>query len=86
MYVNNINSKRKLSFSSLLIFYYIVSRQNNFTAPRMVLSASGVDHTDLLAIAEPLFSDLPKVTSTVIPKFQYIGGDWRQSNDSPVSC
>ena len=60
--------------------------QNNFTAPRMVLSASGVNHIDLVAIAEPLFSDLPKITATPAPNFEYIGGDWRQSNDSPVSC
>lgn len=63
----------------------VLSWQNNFTAPRMVLSASGVDHTNLLSIAEPLFLDLPNVTSPITPKFEYVGGDWRQSSDSPVS-
>lgn len=55
----------------------------NFTAPRMVLSASGVDHHDFLAIAEPLFSDLPKVPSPSLPKFEYVGGDWRKPEESP---
>ena len=72
-----------LVFNFMIVLCFL---QNNFTAPRMVLSASGVNHIDLLAIAEPLFSDLPKITATRAPNFEYIGGDWRQSNDSPVSC
>ncbi|GFZ03449.1 mitochondrial processing peptidase alpha subunit [Actinidia rufa] len=30
----------------------------NFTAPRMVLAASGIEHEELLKIAKPLLSDL----------------------------
>ncbi|CAG7896593.1 unnamed protein product, partial [Brassica rapa] len=50
----------------------------NFTAARMVLAASGVEHEDLLKIAEPLTSDLPNVPRQAEPKSQYTGGDFRQ--------
>ncbi|XP_010535187.1 PREDICTED: probable mitochondrial-processing peptidase subunit alpha-2, chloroplastic/mitochondrial isoform X2 [Tarenaya hassleriana] len=50
----------------------------NFTAARMVLAASGVDHEELLRVAEPLLSDLPKVARPQEPKSQYVGGDYRQ--------
>ncbi|XP_010545654.1 PREDICTED: probable mitochondrial-processing peptidase subunit alpha-1, mitochondrial [Tarenaya hassleriana] len=50
----------------------------NFTAGRMVLAASGVDHEELLRVAEPLLSDIPKVARTEEPKSQYVGGDFRQ--------
>ncbi|KMT03240.1 hypothetical protein BVRB_8g197860 [Beta vulgaris subsp. vulgaris] len=49
----------------------------NYTAPRMVLAASGVEHEDLLSIAEPLLSDLPHVPRPEEPKSVYIGGDYR---------
>ncbi|XP_057501065.1 mitochondrial-processing peptidase subunit alpha-like [Actinidia eriantha] len=56
----------------LLALEYRVSRLNstileefvaarNFTAPRMVLAASSVEHEELLKIAEPLLSDLPGI-------------------------
>ncbi|XP_077215093.1 mitochondrial-processing peptidase subunit alpha-like [Tasmannia lanceolata] len=54
----------------------------NYTAPRMVLAASGVDHEELVSFAEPLLSDLPKVTPPVVPKSVYIGGDYRCQADS----
>ncbi|GBG84704.1 hypothetical protein CBR_g39080 [Chara braunii] len=57
----------------------------NYTAPRMVLAASGVDHSDLLAVAEPLFSDLPKVALPPTPLTEYVGGDWRLAADAPVT-
>ncbi|XP_010528943.1 PREDICTED: probable mitochondrial-processing peptidase subunit alpha-1, mitochondrial [Tarenaya hassleriana] len=50
----------------------------NFTAAQMVLAASGVDHQELLRVAEPLLSDLPKVACPGEPKSQYVGGDFRQ--------
>ncbi|KAL0707601.1 hypothetical protein Bca4012_074027 [Brassica carinata] len=50
----------------------------NYTAPRMVLAASGVEHEELLKVVEPLLSDLPNVTRPVEPKSQYVGGDFRQ--------
>ncbi|KAK2654587.1 hypothetical protein Ddye_014443 [Dipteronia dyeriana] len=54
----------------------------NYTAPRMVLAASGVDIDELVSIAEPLLSDLPKVPRPAEPKSVYIGGDYRQQADS----
>ncbi|KAL1220161.1 putative mitochondrial-processing peptidase subunit alpha-2, chloroplastic/mitochondrial [Cardamine amara subsp. amara] len=50
----------------------------NYTAPRMVLAASGVDHEELLKVVEPLLSDLPNVTRPAEPKSQYVGGDFRR--------
>ncbi|KAH7565340.1 hypothetical protein JRO89_XS09G0190600 [Xanthoceras sorbifolium] len=54
----------------------------NYTAPRMVLAASGVDIDELLSIAEPLLSDLPTVSRPVEPKSVYVGGDYRKQADS----
>ncbi|KAJ0006734.1 hypothetical protein Pint_29570 [Pistacia integerrima] len=54
----------------------------NYTAPRIVLAASGVDLDELLPIAEPLLSDLPKLSRPVEPKSVYVGGDYRQQADS----
>ncbi|CAK9148557.1 unnamed protein product [Ilex paraguariensis] len=49
----------------------------NYIAPRMVLAASGVEHEELLKIAEPLLSDLPSVPRPEEPKSIYVGGDYR---------
>ncbi|KNA11162.1 hypothetical protein SOVF_137740 [Spinacia oleracea] len=57
----------------------------NYTAPRMVLAASGVEHEDLLSIAEPLLSDLPHVPRPEEPKSVYIGGDYRCQAGSEVT-
>ncbi|PIM99064.1 Mitochondrial processing peptidase, alpha subunit [Handroanthus impetiginosus] len=57
----------------------------NYTAPRMVLAASGVDHDKLLEYAEPLLSDLPKVSRPSEPKPIYTGGDFRRQGDSGVT-
>nr|UER43495.1 insulinase protein alpha 1b [Viscum album] len=54
----------------------------NYTAPRMVLAASGVDHEELLSLAEPLLSDLPSVPRPEEPKSVYVGGDYRCHDDS----
>ncbi|XP_058067471.1 mitochondrial-processing peptidase subunit alpha-like [Magnolia sinica] len=54
----------------------------NYTAPRMVLAASGVEHEELLSYAEPLLSDIPKVPPPEVPKSVYIGGDYRCQADS----
>ncbi|XAR67076.1 Ubiquinol--cytochrome-c reductase [Bertholletia excelsa] len=55
---------------------------DNYTAPRMVLATSGVEHEELLKIAEPLLSDLPNVPHTEEPKSVYVGGDYRCQADS----
>uniref|UniRef100_A0A5B6YHP0 Uncharacterized protein n=1 Tax=Davidia involucrata TaxID=16924 RepID=A0A5B6YHP0_DAVIN len=54
----------------------------NYTAHRMVLAASGVEHEELLKIAEPLLSDLPSVPRPVELKSIYVGGDYRCQADS----
>lgn len=54
----------------------------NYTAPRMVLAASGVEHEELLSVAEPLLSDLPSVPRPEEPKSVYVGGDYRCQADS----
>ncbi|XP_010269174.1 PREDICTED: mitochondrial-processing peptidase subunit alpha-like isoform X1 [Nelumbo nucifera] len=54
----------------------------HYTAPRMVLAASGVEHEDLVSIAEPLLSDLPSVPTPEEPKSVYVGGDYRCQADS----
>lgn len=54
----------------------------NYTANRMVLAASGVEHEELVSIAEPLLSDLPNVNRTGDPKSIYRGGDFRCQADS----
>ncbi|KAA8523200.1 hypothetical protein F0562_009623 [Nyssa sinensis] len=57
----------------------------NYTAPQMVLAASGVEHEKLLKIAEPLLFDLPSVPRTEQPKSVYVGGDYRCQADSGVT-
>jgi len=68
-------------FSEKLFTFKI---QENYTAPRMVLAASGVEHEELLSIAEPLLSDLPNVARPAEPASKYVGGDFRQQSDSGV--
>ncbi|KAK1551206.1 hypothetical protein Q3G72_031941 [Acer saccharum] len=54
----------------------------NYTAPRIVLAASGVEHDQLLSVAEPLLSDLPSISRPEEPKSVYTGGDYRCQADS----
>lgn len=58
--------------------------QENYTAPRIVLAASGVEHEELLSIAEPLLSDLPSVPLVGEPTSQYVGGEYRAQGDTKV--
>jgi len=48
-------------------------------------AASGVDHDDLLSVAEPLLADLPAFEQATAVRTEYVGGDWRQSVDSPLT-
>ncbi|KAG9157718.1 hypothetical protein Leryth_021226 [Lithospermum erythrorhizon] len=57
----------------------------NYTAPRMVLAASGVDHDELLKVAEPLLSDLSSVSNHEEPKPIYVGGDYRCHAESGIA-
>lgn len=51
----------------------------------MVLAASGIEHDELVSVAEPLLSDLPSVKRPEEPKSVYVGGDYRCQADSTVS-
>ncbi|KAG6733571.1 hypothetical protein I3842_01G231100 [Carya illinoinensis] len=53
----------------------------NYTAPRMVLAASGVEHEEFLSIAEPLLFDLPSAHRLEEPRSVYVGGDYRRQAD-----
>ncbi|XP_020208862.1 mitochondrial-processing peptidase subunit alpha isoform X2 [Cajanus cajan] len=54
----------------------------NYTAPRIVLAASGVEHGELLSVVEPLLSDLLSVPRPEEPKSVYTGGDYRCQSES----
>ncbi|KAG6536242.1 hypothetical protein ZIOFF_001293 [Zingiber officinale] len=55
----------------------------NYTAPRIVLATSGVEHEELVSLAESLLSDLPKVPRPQEPKSFYVGGEYRCQSDLP---
>ncbi|XP_047308568.1 mitochondrial-processing peptidase subunit alpha-like [Impatiens glandulifera] len=65
------------------ILEYFLSE--NYTAPRMVLAASGIEHEELLKIAEPLLSDIPSVSNIDVPKSNYVGGDYRCQGESGMT-
>ncbi|PON62486.1 Coenzyme PQQ biosynthesis protein [Parasponia andersonii] len=54
----------------------------NYTAPRIVLAGYGVEHEELVSIAEPLLFDLPGFPRPEEPKSLYTGGDYRCHVDS----
>ncbi|KAK9266615.1 hypothetical protein L1049_003567 [Liquidambar formosana] len=64
--------------SSILEEFFI----DNYTAPRMVLAASGVEHEELISIAEPLLSDVLSIPYAEEPESKYVGGDYRCHADS----
>ena len=43
----------------------------------MVLAGAGVDHAELVRLAEPLLAAAPRSGSAGELPSQYIGGDWR---------
>ncbi|GJN05556.1 hypothetical protein PR202_ga23196 [Eleusine coracana subsp. coracana] len=51
----------------------------NYTASRIVLAASGVDHDELVSIAEPLLQDIPNSTNVALA-FEVPGG-WLKEKD-----
>lgn len=83
----NLNTFLFLLFSCNLFEILIlpdVKNQENYTAPRMVLAAYGVEHEELVSVAEPLLSDLPSVPRPEEPKSTYVGGDFRRQGESGV--
>lgn len=76
-----------LSFCQCLFCWIVVcfrGFQENYKGNRIVLAASGIEHKELLQIAEPLLSDLPAGPPLNEPKSVYVGGDFRRQADSPV--
>ncbi|KAG9455021.1 hypothetical protein H6P81_007925 [Aristolochia fimbriata] len=71
------SSLDRIDGSVLAKFYF-----ENYTAERMVLAASGVDHEHLMEIAEPLLYDLTTRPSMGEPSSVYVGGDFRHKADS----
>ncbi|GAQ89643.1 mitochondrial processing peptidase alpha subunit [Klebsormidium nitens] len=59
--------------------------ESHWVAPNLVLSAAGADHDELLAVAEPLFGDMARVSAQTPPPSKYVGGDWRRAIDSPLT-
>lgn len=57
----------------------------NYTAPRMVLAGAGVEHDELVRLAEPLLAGAPGAGSSGEPTSSYVGGDWRQFAASPLT-
>ncbi|PVH37452.1 hypothetical protein PAHAL_5G007300 [Panicum hallii] len=57
----------------------------NYTADRVVLAASGVDHESLLNYAEFLLNDWHKGSPVEKPKSTYVGGDSRHRADSDMT-
>ncbi|GFZ02259.1 insulinase (Peptidase family M16) protein [Actinidia rufa] len=53
----------------------------NHTAPRIVLAASGVEHEELLSVAEPLLSDLPCMPRHHYPASVYVGLEYGHEAD-----
>eukprot|EP00270_Netrium_digitus_P018129 TRINITY_DN6840_c0_g1_i2.p1 TRINITY_DN6840_c0_g1~~TRINITY_DN6840_c0_g1_i2.p1 ORF type:complete len:534 (+),score=123.82 TRINITY_DN6840_c0_g1_i2:57-1604(+) len=73
-------SLARLSGESLFNFV-----SENYTAPRIVVAAAGVEHDELVALAESLLSDLPKVELADVPASHYVGGEWRGSAPSEAT-
>ncbi len=49
----------------------------NFTAPRIVLAAAGVQHATLKSLADELVGGLPSAPPSPTPASTYVGGDFR---------
>ncbi|KAJ9520796.1 hypothetical protein QJQ45_013974, partial [Haematococcus lacustris] len=55
----------------------------HYTAPRLVLAASGVDHRQLVELAEPMLAQLPAAQPVVEPTSEYVGGCVRVPGPAP---
>lgn len=61
-----------LSADSLIEF-----TEQNFVAPKMVLAGAGVEHKQLVSLAEPMLNDFRGGQGQSQPGSQYAGGDFR---------
>lgn len=50
---------------------------DNYTAGRIVVAGAGMEHRELVSLAEPLFSGLPSSGKAQQPSTKYLGGDFR---------
>ncbi|KAL6624580.1 hypothetical protein ACP70R_031901 [Stipagrostis hirtigluma subsp. patula] len=75
-----VEALARIDRSIISKFYY-----ENYTADRLVLAASGVNHKHFLSIAEPLLSDLSKGPPVDKPNSTYVGGDFRHRTDSEMT-
>jgi processing peptidase subunit alpha len=69
-----------LNADALAEFY-----SQNYVAPRMVLAAAGVEHGELLRLAEPLLGAVTSGAGAEEPLSAYTGGDWRQYAAAPLT-
>ncbi|MDO8606679.1 MAG: pitrilysin family protein [Phaeospirillum sp.] len=68
---------RSMSRSTVLDYMH-----GHYSAPRMVLSASGrINHDELVEAADKAFSQLPPPAPSVTEKALYRGGDYREDRD-----
>ncbi|KAK3166597.1 hypothetical protein QOZ80_1AG0047900 [Eleusine coracana subsp. coracana] len=70
----------RINSSTIQKFYH-----DNFTADRVVLAASGVEHQALLDFSEHLLSDWHKGSPVEKPKSTYVGGDFRHKAESDMT-
>jgi processing peptidase subunit alpha len=57
----------------------------NYTAGRIVVSGAGIEHRELVSLAEPLFSGLPSSGAGQQAASKYLGGDFRQFRAEPLT-
>ena len=55
------------------------------TAPRVGHAASGCEHDELVRLAEPMLATLPSGEGSPETPTTYVGGDFRQKSDSPIT-
>lgn len=55
--------------------------QQHYTGPRVVLAAAGVEHQQLVELAEPMLAVLPSTSGAVEPPSQYAGGCGLKARD-----
>lgn len=51
--------------------------EDNYTAGSIVVAGAGIEHRELVSLAEPLFSGLPSTGAKSQPPSKYVGGDFR---------
>lgn len=50
---------------------------SNFTASSIVVAGAGIEHKELVSLAEPLMSGLQSSGKKAQPASKYVGGDFR---------